>query len=59
MATRGFFPEVKLLALMIPRQYPFTLLANFGYTELKHELHQNNVKKKTLGANSENRLYYN
>jgi hypothetical protein len=54
MATRGFFPEVKLLALEI-----LTLLANLGYTELKHEFHLNNVKRKTLGATSENTLYYN
>lgn len=61
MATRGFCPEVKLLALKIPRQYPFTLLANLGYTELKHEVHLNNVKKKKnpLGATSENTQHYN
>jgi len=59
MATRGFFPKVKLLALKIPRQYPFTLLANLDNTELKHEFHLNNVKKKPLGATSENTLYHN
>jgi hypothetical protein len=43
----AFFPEVKLLTLKMPRQCPFTLLPNVGYTELKLEVHPNNVRKNT------------